>query len=142
MKCRTAPPPPPPPPPAFRIAGLNPPFWKILYPPLLVRSTYGDDKDAGTNHGCEVGPLRHTEVSHNMQYVLPLVFTKSFEETTNASVKLQLHLSVWSHGILFSKTGRKIHEVRLRKNSLAVMPFSHFALPITPDRESCYMYLT
>ena len=30
----TPPPPPPPTPPAFRIAGLNPPFWKTLYPPL------------------------------------------------------------------------------------------------------------
>ena len=29
------PPPPPPPPPAFRITGLNLPFWKILYPPIM-----------------------------------------------------------------------------------------------------------
>ena len=51
----------------------------------------------------------------------------------NSTQTSSLYLSGYSHGMLFSKTGRKILEVRSRKNSLAVMPFSHF---ITPDRES------
>ena len=50
---------------------------------------------------------------------------------------------VWMESwYVISKTGRKILEVRPRKNSLAVFTFHYLALHITPDRESCYMYLT